>query len=691
MKAQKRVPEVWVSPEGDNKADGSKARPVRSMQHAVKLMRRLRHAAGTEGGGRIILREGVHALKRPLVLDSRDTPKGTEDPKVRQGSVVDPLVICGAPDETAVLSGGHRITGWRESTVNGKRAWVVSLPAVKQGRWGFTQLWVNGRRAPRPRLPAQGTFRIESRFTDATTEGLKDQHNIFKPEVRFIFSKGDIRAFQNLQDVDFVALHFWIESRIPLASVDETACVATLDYPTQMQLTDNHGGGPAPYYLDNVAEALDQPGQWYLDRPSGRLTYLPLPVETIECAEIYAPVLGHILSVEGDSESGRHAGHIVLQDLTFSHNEYVASEDARKATPQAACHVEGAVRIKDSHNVIVRDCKIEHVGSYGVSVMGDSADCSIEHCTLRDLAAGGVKVFPVNSNSNVRGDRRDRGEGLWTRPHCIRISDSHIYDGGALWRQAVGVLIGNCSGIQVVHNHIHDFDYTGVSVGWTWGYEESHCYGNIIEWNHIHDIGRGVLSDMGGIYTLGQQPGTRLRYNHIHHVDSRGYGGWGIYPDEGSSDILIEFNIVHDTKCEPFSQHYGCNNIVRNNIFAFGRQGCMVRLSKSEPHNGFTFERNIVVTDGSPITCKPYNADGSAMPYVFDYNLYHDVTGTRLNFDGQSWTTWRKAGFDKHSVNADPKFSDLTKRDFTLGPDSAAEAIGFVPFNLSAVGPRIRL
>ncbi|MBT7913796.1 right-handed parallel beta-helix repeat-containing protein, partial [Candidatus Bathyarchaeota archaeon] len=282
------------------------------------------------------------------------------------------------------------------------------------------------------------------------------------------------------------------------------------------------------------------------------------------------------------------------------------------------------------------------------------------------------------------------------RTGLCRIADNEISAAGRIFHSGVGVLSMNAFQMAIVHNHIHDLFYTGVSCGWEWGYHQNVSRDNLIAWNHIHDIGQGLLSDMGGIYTLGVQPGTVLRGNLIHDVHSAHYGGWCIYPDEGSSHILIEHNVCYDADRNAFHQHYGRENVIRNNIFAFGGEA-VCTYSRKEPHRGFTFMRNILVTSSLPLWNKAQSDDaGSLEPekerILCDLNLIFDTDAAEPTIHSRDRTfslaAWREAGLDLHSLVADPGFADLEKRDFSLAADSPVFTLGFEPIDLSQVGPR---
>jgi hypothetical protein len=188
---------------------------------------------------------------------------------------------------------------------------------------------------------------------------------------------------------------------------------------------------------------------------------------------------------------------------------------------------------------------------------------------------------------------------------------------------------------------------------------------------------------MGGIYCLGIAPGTQLRYNLIHDVLSYAYGGWGLYTDEGSTGILMENNVVYRVKDGAFHQHYGRDNVVRNNVLALSATYGQIRRSREEGHNSFTVERNILYSDGVPML----GGNWSNGNYRFDSNCYWDASGQAPTFPGNlTLAQWQAKGYDAHSVIADPKFVDPATFNFDLQPDSPALKLGFQPIDTRQIG-----
>jgi hypothetical protein len=130
---------------------------------------------------------------------------------------------------------------------------------------------------------------------------------------------------------------------------------------------------------------------------------------------------------------------------------------------------------------------------------------------------------------------------------------------------------------------------------------------------------------------------------------------------------------------------------VRNNIWAFGREG-MIQLSRrGAAHTSLTFQCNIILSNGQPVNVGGYGHKLTEPNMVSDLNLIWDVAGEPFARQGQDKLTvaqLQEHGLERHSLVADPKFADAANGDFTLAPDSPAFALGFAPIDLSDVGPR---
>ncbi len=116
---------------------------------------------------------------------------------------------------------------------------------------------------------------------------------------------GGLKNWQNIQDVEIVALHFWVDSRMPVEGIDEAERIVTLRKRSIFRLTDDRGQKPARYWVENVFEALERPGQWYHARKAGKIYYYPRPGEDPTRSEAIVSRHVHALKIEGQPAAGR--------------------------------------------------------------------------------------------------------------------------------------------------------------------------------------------------------------------------------------------------------------------------------------------------------------------------------------------------------------------------------------------------
>lgn len=569
----------------------------------------------------VVLRGGIYFLPETLAFKAEDSD----------------TTYQAATGETVVVSGGRLITGWKKAD-NG--LWTAQVPDGLR----FNQLFIDGSRRTRARTPNAGAFyTVDGELTPDKPTKLK-------------YKEGQILSdWAARGDVEVVALQKWAELRMPITAVDPGARLATLSGECHKWIIEKN----ARYWVENALDLLDAPGEWYLDKKTGVLSYKPLDGEDPAKIVAIAPAMKQIVRIDG-------AKNLRFEGITFSHADWAIGAEGY-ADGQAAIDYPGAVWAEGAIGCSFVNCAVSHVGGYGIDFSKGCRENRIVRCEVTDVGAGGIRIgetaLPKEDSDKTLGNV---------------VTDNHIHDIGIVFPAGVAVWVGHSARNLLAHNHVHDTYYSAFSIGWSWGYGPSGAQENVIEQNLVHDIGRRMLADMGGVYTLGTCTGTIIRNNVFHDIWSSTYGGWAIYFDEGSTGVLAENNVAYRCKSNGFHQHYGKQNTLRNNVFALNQEAQIARTRKEE-HFTLLFERNIVYWKEGQLLSGNWDGD----QFRWERNLFWNPAGTKGLPE-----KWKEQGLDKESLVADPLFVDPDRGDFTLKPESPALKMGFQPIDVSKVGPR---
>jgi hypothetical protein len=683
--------DFYVATNGNDSWPGTLAQPFRTVDHARIAVEGLK----TRVSGRtitVLIRGGTYYLPSTWAFTPEDS-----------GSATTPILYANYPGETPVISGGRLLTGWR---VGPNGSWELTLPSGVY----FTQLWVNGARRYRPRTtPSSYLYFVNEYSTTGSTTTVNEFTYRTPP------AGGVPSSMANLGDVELINFEAWDVPHMRIKSVNtSTHTIVTTASLTKNSfftgfITGHH------FLLENVKEALKVAGQFYVDRPTGMITYLPKSGETMTNTTIVAPRLQKILTAS-------HLGHVTFQGLTFAHSDWQVAAggygggQADNATP-------AAITMTSSTGVVFESDTVEHTGAYGIEFQGTGVSggatpylAQFRDGLVTDTGAGGIRVGGIGVCS---------GSGAHTDgnvPQHIYIGNNLITGGSRIFAVGFAILVGDAHNVLVEHNEISDFYNTGVGVGYNWGYACNFAHDDVVQYNLIHDLGQGVTEDMGGVYFLtGVNKGNAALNNKIYNIEQTPgtYGAWGLYADAGATGVLFQNNLVYRTTDASLHMNSQAGappsptpppNRFVNNILAYGAMGAMDR------HNDTTFlsavyQRNIFYYDKASIQYGYWYCEGKATCtayFNFNDNIYYNknVTGGEpatpffktpyfpANGGQQppiTWLTfkqWQAEGEDTQSLFANPLFVNPTPGvdNFTLESNSPAFGVGFVAFNPALAG-----
>ena len=515
-----------VATNGDDANPGTKQKPFATLSAARKAVREL-IASGLTADVTVLIGAGAYQLDEPLTFGPQDS--GTKEHSITYSA---------CPGDEVTVSGGRPITGWKQGEGG---IWTAHVKEVEQGKWYFRHLFVSGRRPIRARTPNKDDENPCRQLVSAQLAEDLSRYTLTAPA-------GLLETWSNQTDVEVMVAGNWAINRLPVQSIDEQSGIVVLAPPHAVGHSAIRPGPGRWCCFENAPEMLDQPGEWYLDRKTGLLSYWPLPGEEIATISVIAPLLSRLVEVKGTAE--RPVRNLQFRGIRFEHTDQQLPDGGYLGIQ--ACHctigqnwsrpwgrVPAAIRWDYVQQSSLQDGALAHLGGCGIELVTGCHDNLIQ----------GNEIFDVSGNGLMLGGPTSEAEV----PKRNRISNNHVHACGREYYGAIGIWVGFAQKAEISHNLVHDLPYSGISIGWQWNPAPTACREILVENNHVYDV-MNRLCDGGCIYTLGFQPGTVIRGNHLHDVHrsryAQGAPNNGMFIDQGSKGYLFERNVIYNTAAE---------------------------------------------------------------------------------------------------------------------------------------------
>ena len=635
-------------------------------------------------------------------------------------SSVAPVVFENYPGETPIFSGGVRVLNWVNKSGS---TWQTTLPASTVN---FEVLYYNGVRRQRPRLGSSksvlGTYyRVAGnvagqydRFYYNSKDPISATWQNYAPATGN--PCGQKAGPANLQgDIQIAIFEQWD------VSWQRISCIDTVHHEiflTGSTATDGDHGYILNhrYIVENIKDDLTTPGQWFLDKTvtgAWVLTYIANLDENPNTDTVTIPQQPQILNIVG-------ARYRAFYGITFANDNFVVSSTGYQGS-QSELMVPAAVQCMDCSFVTFDSDSFTNIEGYGLAFPTDNNGTAtgdlIQNNAFWDVGAGALLLGRVPTGSETDANVFQ----FATIQNNLMQGFGRKFAGGA----GIASLLGH--DISITHNDVTDGYNEGIMI--CFPSFSNNCAGEsnssggfnqTVDYNHIWNLGQGLLNDFGAIYMATYNAeGDTATNNKIHDLtdassqDSDGYGGNGFYIDRGGP-IEVSNNLLYRT-VNAFNVTMGppsTGQIItaNNNIFAFTRKSIINTYACAKAgYSQFSMSNNIFLQDrtsasvpssnlqngatylGNPsLSAQQFSSNdywNTAETFSTDPKGFNSEPSTCQNKTYYTLPKWQALGEDIGSLSVNPGFSapayPTDDYNFVTGPPN----IGFVPFSTSGTCP----
>ncbi len=532
--------EIYVSPSGDDAADGTKSHPLKTVRCALRMAREWRRTSDPRSAEDIVIRlasDAVFRLDEPLFLRPEDS--GTQRSKT---------VITTDGEAKAVISGGVALTAAAvgDAVAEGvKKSSYITIDAPRHaGMPLFTRsLWANGTKlhlashAGEMKMDAIKAFDAQSRTITIPASVLR----------RF-----NINSIADAPQLEMVVHQRWAIAILRVADIKIYGDDAVLSFmQPESNIEFEHpwpqpviGGeqGSSSFALRNARQFLDGADEWWQDYQTGAI-HLPSEAK----GEVVVPRLSSLVVVSGSDYERVH--DIIFRNISFEHAAWKRPAAMGHVTLQGGFPIieayklvqheglpwaktlenqawierpEAAVSVSRAQRVDFVQCQFSHLASTALDYVSGCADVRIEENDFSDIggtailvgsfAEGATEVHRPLAWTLEQKAMTEARDMTYTESFSIKantVDDATNEDWGA-----VGIGCGFVRDMNIEGNTVSNVNYSGIAIGWGWTPEDTGMRNNRIVANRVSQYAK-MLYDAGGIYTMSNQPGSLIHDNDV--------------------------------------------------------------------------------------------------------------------------------------------------------------------------------